>query len=495
MVGPQRKTLEREVKFGAPMSTSLPDLRDLVGRTERLPQQRLETAYFDTADGRLWQQGLTFRFRATDGAEPGTWTLKLPRGAYRTALERTEMSWSGWQSEVPQEGVDIVRGLIRREPLQHLVALETLRQRLALHDEDDTVVAELDDDAVTVVGGPRDGLRFRQVELELHGATKSIARAVTARLEETGLVREAAQKLATAMGLKSAAASPRLGRRSLISDVVRTAVSQSLDRLLEHDWRLRLALPDPAPEDVHHARVATRRLRSDLKTFQVLLDPIWVSHVRSDLKWLGSALGEVRDIDVLAKLDDLPDELRRELARQRAAAGRQLRTTLDSERCLRLLDHLHAATHTPPFVVADNAVHANHHATDVLPVLVGARWRKLHRQVRKAGTRPSNRQLHRIRIKAKQVRYAAEAAAPVVGGPARHTASAAEKVQTVLGQHHDAVAAEAWLREQSSRIPSSASFEAGRLSAEQDRIQRKLRRHWRRSWKELARSKGLAWLS
>lgn len=232
-----------------------------------------------------------------------------------------------------------------------------------------------------------------------------------------------------------------------------------------------------------------------MKTFQVLLDPIWVSHVRSDLKWLGSALGEVRDIDVLAKLDDLPDELRRELARQRAAAGRQLRTTLDSERCLRLLDHLHAATHTPPFVVADNAVHANHHATDVLPVLVGARWRKLHRQVRKAGTRPSNRQLHRIRIKAKQVRYAAEAAAPVVGGPARHTASAAEKVQTVLGQHHDAVAAEAWLREQSSRIPSSASFEAGRLSAEQDRIQRKLRRHWRRSWKELARSKGLAWLS
>ena len=321
MVGTQRKTLEREVKFVAPMSTSLPDLRDLVGRTERLPQQLLETAYFDTADGRLWQQGLTFRFRTIDGAEPGTWTLKLPRGVYRTALERTEMSWSGWRSEVPQEGVDIVRGLIRREPLQHLVTLETLRQRLALHDEDDGVVAELDDDAVTVVGGPRDGFRFRQVELELHGATKSIARAVTARLEETGLVREAAQKLATAMGLESATASPRLGRRSLISDVVRTAVSQSLDRLLEHDWRLRLALPDAVPEDVHQARVATRRLRSDLKTFRVLLDPIWVSHVRSDLKWLGSALGEVRDIDVLGKLDDLPDELRRELARRARCCG------------------------------------------------------------------------------------------------------------------------------------------------------------------------------
>ncbi len=320
-MGTQRKTLEREVKFGAPMSTSLPDLRDLVGRTERLPQQRLETAYFDTADGRLWQQGLTLRFRATDGAEPGTWTLKLPREVHRTGLERTEISWSGWRSEVPQEGVDTVRGLIRREPLQQLVELETVRQRLALHDEDDRLVAELDDDAVIVVGGPRDGLRFRQVELELHGAMKSTARAVTARLEETGLVPEASQKLALAMGLESAVVSPRLGQRSLISDVVRTALRQSLDRLLEHDWRLRLALPDAVPEDVHQA-AATRRLRSDLKTFRALLDPIWVSHVRSDLKWFGSALGEVRDIDVFKSWTIFPMKFEpASWARRRVAAG------------------------------------------------------------------------------------------------------------------------------------------------------------------------------
>lgn len=485
-----KKTLEREVKFGASLSTPLPDLRDVVGRTERLPEQRLQTAYFDTADGRLWQRGLTFRFRTTQDTESGTWTLKLPRGVHGGALERTEVSWSGRLGAVPEEALDITRGLVRREPLQQLVVLKTLRQRMALHDEDDSIIAEIDDDTVTVEGGPRDGFRFRQVELELHGATKSITRSITVRLEETGLVHESAQKLAKAMGFRSAeSTSPRLGRKSLLADVVRATLSGGLDRLLDSDWRLRVALPEASPEDIHEARVATRRLRSDLKTFRIPLDPIWVRHVRTDLKWLGSALGEVRDIDVLATMDHLPGEITQELARQRAEAAHHLRTVLDSERYLRLLDHLHAAVSTPPFVA-----HADDRASEVLPVLVGARWRKLRRYVRKAGKRPSNRQLHRIRIKAKQVRYAAEAAAPVIGKPARQTASAAENLQTVLGRHHDAVAAEAWLQDQSSRLPSSASFVAGRLSAEQDRIERKLRRHWRRSWKDLARPKRLEWL-
>ena len=55
----QTEALEREVKFGAPLGVGLPDLRDLVSRTERLPRQQLQTAYFDTPDGRLWDQGIT----------------------------------------------------------------------------------------------------------------------------------------------------------------------------------------------------------------------------------------------------------------------------------------------------------------------------------------------------------------------------------------------------------------------------------------------------
>ena len=86
----QTKALEREVKFGAPLGVGLPDLRDLVSRTERLPRQQLQTAYFDTPDGRLWDQGITLRHRTTRGDGAGTWTLKLPAAAEGSTLNRTE---------------------------------------------------------------------------------------------------------------------------------------------------------------------------------------------------------------------------------------------------------------------------------------------------------------------------------------------------------------------------------------------------------------------
>jgi len=500
----QTQALEREVKFDAPVGLALPDLRELVGRTERIPQQQLRTAYFDTVDGRLWHQAITLRHRITDGVDGGTWTLKLPHAANGFSLERTELSSSGERAEIPPGVHDIVRGLVRREPLQKLVELDTTRLRLALHDRDDRVVAELDDDVVVVTGGPRDGLRFRQVELELSATESSVSKEVTARLEEAGLAVENSPKLAKAMGLPpSDSTRPRMDPRSLLADVVRTAIADGLDRLLEHDWRLRVALPEAA-HDVHQARVAIRRLRSQLKTLGVVLDPIWVRHVRSDLEWVGSALGELRDTDVLAvHLEDAPAQLGNELTRQRGVAAREVTTILASDRYLDLLDRLHAATRTPPLLNGDENVRLEDAAGEALPDLVGTRWRALRRQVRKGGADPSDQQLHRIRIEARHLRFAAEVAEPAVGQRARRTASAAEKIQAILGEHHDAVAAQAWLREQVGRAATSMQvhalspetlFEAGRLSAELRQGQHDLERRWLRAWKALAKPKNRRWL-
>ncbi len=495
----QTQELEQEVTFEAAIGLPLPDLRDIVGRTERLPQQHLETAYFDTADGRLWDRGITLRHRTTDAVGSGVWTLKLPSVDNRSSLGRIEVSCPGERYQIPRDTRAIVRGLVRRAPLDQLVELDTIRQRLALH-VDDRVVAEIEDDTVVVIGGPRDGHRFRQVELELYRGAKSITPKVTSRLEEAGVSVGGPPKLALAAGLgRSSAAKQQLNRTSSLAQVIRAALAGGFDRLVEHDWRLRLAVSEPRPHDVHQARVASRRLRSDLKTFQTVLDPVWVRHVRSDLKWLGSALGELRDIDVLASdLRDAPAELSEKLVRQRGKWGQHLVTLLASDRYLDLLDRLHAATRTPPFLSGE-AIRSDDAAIEVLPSLVGDRWRVLRRQVRKGGSHPSDHQLHRIRIKAKQLRYAAEAAAPVVGSAARRTASTAEEVQTILGKHRDAVAAEAWLREQvgasnASTVSVSAVFDAGRLSAERRRRQRKLRNRWSSSWKALTNSKQRSWL-
>jgi inorganic triphosphatase YgiF len=369
------EALEREVKFGAPLGVGLPDLRDLVSRAERLPHQQLQTAYFDTPDGLLWDQGITLRHRTTDGDGASKWTLKLPAAAGGSTLNRKEVSWAGPRNEIPRDACAIVQGLIRRQRLQQLVELESTRQRLLLHDAAGHTLAEIDDDIVTVMGGPRDGLRFRQVELELHDADTKVVRKVTARLKGVGLSPETTPKLGRAMGFPTSPATGRgLGPNSSLGDVVRAVVSEGLTRLLEHDWRLRVAVDDAAAEDIHQARVATRRLRSDLRTFDAVLDPVWVSHVRSDLKWLGSALGDVRDADVLAgQLEGAPDEIGLQLASQRGEAGKRMSAVLADDRYLLLLDRLHAATNSPPFVSGDDDIRPEDKASKLLPALVGAR--------------------------------------------------------------------------------------------------------------------------
>src|ERR1700722_4517821 len=283
----RNETLEQEVKFDAPIALALPDLRHLVGGTVRLPEQQLVTRYFDTSDHRLWQQGMTMRHRRTGDQDEGTWTLKLPHPSPGSALERTEVTWPGPSDEVPSDARMLLWGVIRREQLRQLTVLETTRQRLVLRDDHDRELAELDDDVVLVVGGPRDGARFRQVELEFHD-THWRGNRVLRRLERAGARIESDQKVAKALALPLAPPqASMLDKRSTVADLVRASLHAGTERLITHDWRLRLALPDPAKEDVHQARVATRRLRSDLKTFGAVLDPVWLRQTRSELAWLG----------------------------------------------------------------------------------------------------------------------------------------------------------------------------------------------------------------
>ena len=80
--------------------------------------------------------------------------------------------------------------------------------------------------------------------------------------------------------------------------------------MLAHDPGTRLGTES---EELHQMRVATRRLRAFQRAGSELLDPEWSESVRDELKWLGGALGTVRDLDVL--VEHLTAEV--ELARRR----------------------------------------------------------------------------------------------------------------------------------------------------------------------------------
>jgi len=251
--------------------------------------------------------------------------------------------------------------------------------------------------------------------------------------------------------------------------------------------------------------VASRRLRSDLKTFRPVLDPKWLEHTTADLKWLGERLGQVRDADVLARrfgadagipADAGYDALRGRLGEGRRRATEQLTDALNSDRYLSLLDRLSAAAQTPPIYGSGHTrdPKAEDLARDLLPELVAEQWKRLRRRVHKAGRTPSDRQLHRIRIASKQLRYAAEAAAAVLGKPARRTARRAEELQSVLGEHHDAVAAVQWLERAARNGSGSLGFTAGLLAADERRQQRHLRHRWQAAWAGVATKKSTRWL-
>jgi CHAD domain-containing protein len=487
---------EREVKLAPKFEFELPDLGQSVGRTVRLPEQRLHTSYYDTADLRLFRHGVSLRHRVVGDGEDGIWTVKLPQGDDGAVLERREVCWPGRADAVPEEARRLLAGLLRRADLRRLTELETRRRRIVLHDDEGTSVGELDDDTVTVLGGVRDGVRFRQLELELApGEDRTTAERVLATLREAGAVPDGVPKLTKALGyLAPTTRRKPPSSRSSIGKVVAAAIEDGLERLLERDCALRL-VTEPSPRDVHQARVATRRLRADLKTFRELLDPVWLRHMRSDLRWLGGVFGAVRDVDVLreslmseeSRVMPGRDLLEGHLQQQRAAAVNELSAALVSDSYLDLLERLNVAAKSPPYF---GDTPPDKRARKVLPRLLDERAKSLWRRVEKAGENPPDDELHKIRIRAKQLRYAAEAAAPVLGKRTSRTAMAAANLQTVLGEYRDALSAERWLWRQTRGESGSWHFAAGWLAAEQRRRQRQLRREWPAAFARLAARTG-----
>jgi len=588
MGGAGSSGLEREVKMGAWAGVTVPDLEGVLPgvTTLALPSLRLTATYYDTADLRLARWGVTVRHRSGDVEGELPWTVKLPEESTGGALARREIGFAGSEGRVPAGVAHLVRGMVRSAPLVPAARLRTDRLRLELRSEDGRSAAELDDDEVSVLVGRRLAARFRELEVELApGADPAILDAVVARLRAAGAgAPDPTPKVVRALGpraLEPPDVAPQpLGRRATVGDAVHNAVATSVARLIRHDPGVRLG---DDPEDVHQARVATRRLRSDLRTFATLVDDHWSQGLRDELGWIAGLLGAVRDTDVLLErlrvhAGELPDvdtkavtALLRRLEDQREGARESLLAAMDSQRYVDLLDRAVEAAASPVFArsgAADRSRIARppvepaapvsprpeadrHHgplgdaggrdedelapvdlppgvmageaafssrpspsapggdaparpapvdgpedapAAQVLPALVRGPWRRLHRAVAALGPEPEDDALHQIRIHAKRCRYAAEAAAPVIGKPASNLAAAVAELQGVLGDFHDAIVAEGWLRQIASRSSAGAALVAGELITFQRQEAAECRAAWMAEWKAASAKKLRAWL-
>jgi CHAD domain-containing protein len=279
-----------------------------------------------------------------------------------------------------------------------------------------------------------------------------------------------------------------------VRDVVRRAIAVSAIRLVEAEPIVRA---DEDAEGVHAARVGVRRLRSDLRTFGSILDAERAHWLRAELAWLGRLLGPVREADVLAlRLRRRIAEAEGELAPAKALVDEVEAELLDARRLLleglgsaryeALLDALEDAATEAPLVGRGDR------PPRWAGRLLAEPWGALRRRAGRLGPDAGVEALHAVRIRAKRVRYAAEAVAPAFGKPARRFASAAADLQDVLGDHQDAVVAGAWLADHAIDADAETAFAAGRL-AEQEAVDRaRARGRWRRAWKGL-RAEGPFW--
>ncbi|MFE1551964.1 CHAD domain-containing protein [Streptomyces sp. NPDC058718] len=464
---------EVERKYEATGETRLPDLTRVPGVSAVVDRgvMELDAVYYDTPDLRLAADGLTLR-RRTGGEDEG-WHLKFPvasgiRDEIRAPLADT----------LPGELAGLLRSRIRDADVVPVVRLRSARDVRHLVDAKGRLLAELSVDTVRaerLPGGAPGGAEaaWTEIEVELADADAdtdtdagtALLDAVEKRFKKAGIHPSAsASKLARALAETETAphapvAHPAPGpdlAPGTAGHTVLAYVREQVDAIVALDPAVRRDLPDA----VHQLRVACRRLRSACKSYRKVLDRDVTDPVGTELKWLAGELGAARDQEVLTerlrgRIDALPRTLRfgpvrgrlRSWAAVRARGGRR-RTlaALDSARYLALLDTLDELLADPPLRKA-----AARDARAVLARAVLKDHARLAGRVDRALALDPGQDrdlaLHSARKAAKRARYAAEAAAPALGKPARRLAKRVKSVQSLLGEHQDGVVAREALRE------------------------------------------------
>lgn len=496
---------EHGVTLSAPPGFRLPELQEAVvgGRAVVSDPQEISTVYVDTEDLRLIRCGVTLRFRSDRG-----WIISLPvgEGERGTGAPTTdEVELPGTAGHAPGRAADLVRAYSRVKPLVRVARLRTLRRRVALRGADDRDLIEVVDDEVSVFDGRRIALRFREITVgaEAPGSDDVLA-AVTDRLRRSGAgPPDPTPVVVRALGPRAldppdVQPDADLSRDAATRDVIANTLAGSVQQLLARDPWVRRSRD---PEDVHQARVAVRRLRSDLRTFRPLLDSVWQTALRDELRWLGAELGDVRDVEVLRmrlglRVDDLPPQealparrILEDLDERHRVARHDLLEAMASERYAVLLERLVDAAREPR-VGPDATTPASH----VLPELARGPWKHLQEAVAALGDNPPDEALHEVRIRAKRARYAAEAVAPSVGKPARRYARAVTRIQDVLGEHQDACIAGQWLRSVARDAPTPVVFAAGMMAERERRAADRSRRRFPKAWRRLDAKKLRAWM-
>lgn len=445
---------EVERKFEVVDSTVSPSFEGIaaVARVEKSPIQALDAVYFDTPAQDLARRKITLRRRI--GGNDAGWHLKLPAGPDTRTEIRAPLATSGGapqntasQDAVPNELLDVVLAIVRDRSIEPIAHITTERESHVLYSADGIALAEFSDDRVTAAATAEENQaqqRWREWELELitpnGAADRKLLNRLTKRLLDAGAASAGHDsKLARVLNMERTPTGVPLS-----ADPVHRAVAEQVGELLRWDRAVRA----DAHDAVHQMRVAIRKIRSLLSDSPDAFGLSEHAEVVDELRELAGVLGVARDAEVLGQryqcaLDQLPAEFVRGPIRERLVEGAQRRyqtglrrslIAMRSPRYFRLLDSLDALlTESPPAAFDLSSKSGT-------PINIDAAYNRVRKAAKAAAQKTDqdsdhdhDEALHRIRKRAKRLRYTAAA----IG--ADRVSQQAKNVQTLLGDHQDSV--------------------------------------------------------
>jgi len=471
-----RTSREREVKLTSKQEIALEQLSG-----EPLETRFFTSTYYDSPDLFLARCGITLRRRLERGTN--LWQLKLP-----AEDGRDEIEIPGGPAGPPQEIADLLVAATSGRELVPVAILQTRRSGVRFHSGE--AKADVVFDAVAVMDGMHVASSFTEIEIELVEGGAGVLRDAEKRLLKLGAhPGDGRNKLARALDLNGddRAAAPS------DAELLRDFVGTQYHAIVVADAGVRLGKD---PEAVHKFRVAVRRLRAVLRLARPLLDPEWTNALRTELAWIGGALGPLRDDDVL--LEWLSEEagelgegdakaLRRlisSIAADRRKARRRVLAALNTDRYRALLNTLGTAAAKLPLLEPD---------VELVP-MAAKEFRRLRRALDGVDVDSSGEALHAARIRGKRARYAAELVAPLRGKAVAKLLVPLRELQDVLGANQDSLVADSRLRELADRHGDlAAAFSAGVIAerrrelADQERarlpeLRRRVERAGRKAW-------------
>lgn len=481
-------------------------------RVDARVTQRLHDLYCDSADWWLYRAGVALRLRTIRNRI--RLTLKTLRSTQSNLAHRLELEEPGpgklsSTSFIPH---GLIRAFIRRcggpVKVRPLFGLDTTRTAVICRKETNhQLLVCLDRCVLTLGGGMRQSAArpFEEVEIEhFRGPTEETEVLLRKLAAHVALPRSPCSKFERglhALGLTplkepASAQQPLAQPHDRLVDMAFRVLTAYWARMLEHEPGTRLGVD---PEHLHQMRVAVRELRTAFGILKAGLPRVPTQKLDQELRWLGQALGNVRDLDAQRSLlsEKLGDNLKkgetaayaRSFFLKREEARRKLLAVLNSFRYRSLLRRF-ARFLERGSEMASIGQRALQPIAEAGDQLIAEAYRKVLKRGRKALRQTDATRLHRLRIACKRLRYVCEwfeAKAPKRLG---RTILALVRLQDLLGQHHDAVVAAEYLH-RTIRVAQIRRFRSS-LNSLRQRI-RESERKFPRAWRKfLRKSESLA---